>query len=364
MTRGMILTGFLATLLILVVLGTAALREPSRLVEAAQDQLIEAVTEGTDLFAENCVVCHGAAGEGLGSYPALSNEGVQSMAYEDLFRTIDRGRYGTAMAAYGSDEGGIFTDAEIDSLISMMQYADWNKVEQRVADLGLTPPPIEVVEVPEEMVALVSTLPDGDALSSGLTLYAENCVACHGSNAEGTTLAPALGSDELRTRLTDDDLARIIAQGVPGTLMASWDLALSDENIDQLVMLIRRWDELDTAGISLPEVEVAAVEMSPQAIANGEWLYSLLCAQCHGTDGYGSPLAPALNNQLFLAQTPDAAIQQIIAMGVSGTVMPAWSGRLTEADIMSLTAYIRSWEPNAPAIVNPASVGGVGAPAN
>jgi mono/diheme cytochrome c family protein len=45
-----------------------------------------------------------------------------------------------------------------------------------------------------------------------------------------------------------------------------------------------------------------------------------------------------------LSGTPDAAIQQIIAGGVSGTSMPAWGGYLTEADIAAITAYLRSME--------------------
>jgi mono/diheme cytochrome c family protein len=100
-------------------------------------------------------------------------------------------------------------------------------------------------------------------------------------------------------------------------------------------------------------IEAPPVDMSPEAVALGARLFSLACAQCHGAQGYGTPLGPALNNQTFLADTPDAAIQQIIAGGVPGTVMPAWGGRLSEADIAALTAYLRSLEPTAPAIAQP-----------
>lgn len=351
MTRNMVWMGLLGTLLIVVVLGTVALREPNRQVEAVARLQAEAVTEGTDLYAQNCVICHGAAGEGLGAYPPLNSEGVLGMETDDLVNTISRGRYNTAMAAYHVDEGGILMSAEVDAIATMLQVGEWTQVAARVEVLGLTPPPIEVVEVSEEMLVMVSSLPDGDALADGLMLYAENCAACHAANGEGSALAPALNTDELRVRLSDADMSRIITQGVPGTLMASWDAALTDTEVTALVDFLRRWSELDAAGVAMPVVEAPTVDMSPEAIATGEWLYGLLCAQCHGTSGYGTPLAPALNNQLFLAETPDAAIQQIIGLGVQGTTMPAWGGRLTEADIAALTAYIRSWEPNAPAIV-------------
>lgn len=353
MTRNMIWIGFFATLLIFITLGTAFLREPNRQADALLEQRIVAVTEGTDLFAENCAVCHGASGEGLAAYPALNSDALRTMDEVDLFRTIERGRYNTAMAAYGVEEGGIFTNAEIDNLMAVIQLADWQAVAVRVADLGLTPPEIEIVEMPAETILAVAELPNSEPMVAGLTLYAENCAACHGGSAEGSALAPALNSEELRNRMTDADLTRTIEQGVPTTLMASWDAALTDEDVADLVSLIRRWEEIESAGIEMPTITAPTIDMSAEAIAEGQWLFGLLCAQCHGTSGYGSPMAPALNNQIFLGETPDAAIQQIIALGVSGTSMPAWGGRLTEADIASLTAYLRSWEPTAPAIVNP-----------
>ena len=355
MTRELTWIGLLATGLILVVLGVAMLREPDRQADAIRDLRVEAVTAGMDLYAENCALCHGAAGEGLGATPLLNSEGVQSMAYEDLFKVIERGRYNTVMAAYGANEGGIFTNAQIDTLIAVIQYGNWSAVAARVDELGLTPPEPVLVELTDETLASVRALPDGDALAGGLTLFAAECAACHGANAEGTALAPALDSDELRARLTDADVSRIIEQGVPGTLMAGWSRALSNEDIANLTLLVRRWPELAAAGIEIPVIEAEPVDMSPEAIAQGEWLYGLLCAQCHGSTGFGTAMAPALNNQTFLNETPDAAIQQIVSLGVPGTNMPAWGGRLSDADIAALTAYLRSLEPTAPAIVQPSA---------
>ncbi|MCB0067954.1 MAG: c-type cytochrome, partial [Caldilineaceae bacterium] len=261
--------------------------------------------------------------------------------------------YNTAMAAYGSEEGGIFTDMQVRSLVTLIQDAPWDAVAAHVDELGLTPPALAVAEIDAALFEQVAALEDGATLSAGLDVYATNCVACHGANAEGSTLAPALDSEELRVRLTDADMTRIIVQGVPGTLMAGWERALPAADIDAVVALIRRWPELSAAGIALPAIEAAPIDMSPAAIAGGSKLYDLLCTQCHGIDGYGTPLAPALNNQTFLSQTEDAAIQQIIAGGVPGTTMPSWGGYLTEADIAAITAYLRSLEATAPAMAAP-----------
>lgn len=351
MTRQMSWLGLIGTLLIVAAIGIAALREPARQADAAASLTAAMIAEGTDLYAQNCVACHGASGEGLAAYPTLAN--VATMDAQTVYNTIDRGRYNTAMAAFGVDEGGVLTGMQIESLVTLLQANSWDTVAARVAELGLTPPQIAVAEIPAETIALVEALPDGAALSAGLTVYAENCAACHGANGEGSTLAPALNTDELRVRLNDADLQRIITEGVPGTLMASWTNALDPAQQTVVVTLISRWGELDAAGVTLPVIETAPLDTSPEAVASGQRLFNLLCTQCHGIDGYGTAIAPALNNQTFLSQTSDAAIQQIIAGGVTGTNMPSWGGYLTDADIAAITVYLRSLQPTAP-IVAPA----------
>ncbi len=351
MTRQMSWLALLGTLMIAAAFAIALANEPARQSAAAESLHGAMVAEGTDLYAQNCVACHGASGEGVTAYPPLSV--VAGMEAQALYNTIERGRYNTAMAAFGVEEGGILTGMQLESLVVMLQAETWDTVAVRVAELGLTPPQIVVAEIPAETVALVQALPNGGVLAAGLTIYAENCAACHGANGEGSTLAPALNSDELRVRLSDADIARILQEGVPGTLMASWAGALDDSQQQAVVALVSGWGELNSAGVRLPVIEAAPLDTSPQAIANGQRLFSLLCTQCHGIDGYGSNIAPALNNQTFLSQTPDAAIQQIIGGGVVGTKMPAWSGYLTDADIAAITAYLRSLQATAP-IVAPA----------
>lgn len=347
MSRNLAWTGFLATLLILVTLVMAAMREPALQARAEEAQLVTAVTEGMDIYLENCVVCHGAAGEGVGAYPALAL--ASSMDDETLYKTIERGRFNTQMAAYGIDEGGILSASQIDSLVSFVQNVNWRIVYTRAEELDVLPPQFVAAPVSEEMLVQVESLIGGTALADGLTLYAENCVSCHGANLEGSTIAPTLNTDVIRQ--TDGfELARIIEQGVPGTLMAGWSNALTAEEINALVQLLQRWDEVQNMGVAVPVVEAEPIDMSPAVIASGERLFNITCTSCHGVEGYGSPMAPALNNSLFLTTTSDTQIHQIIAMGVSGTIMPAWSSRLGDAEINALIAYMRSWEADAPII--------------
>ena len=87
----------------------------------------------------------------------------------------------------------------------------------------------------------------------------------------------------------------------------------------------------------------------------GAQLFSANCAQCHGERATGGS-APTLNSRQFLKSTTDDQIHALIAGGVSGTEMPAWSldygGTLTDEQINQVVTFLRSLEPNAPSVPN------------
>ena len=352
MTPIMKWVGFAATLVIVLILPLYAWIEPTLQEQLVEEFYTDAVLVATDRYADNCAVCHGAAGEGIGDNPPLNTDALRQISETDLIRVISRGRDSTLMAAWATDEGGIFTNPQIGEFVTLIQQGNWDYVETRVADLGLTPPEVIEMEVSDEMLASVAALPDGETLSRGLLVYAENCAACHGANGAGTVIAPAIDSADLRAT-NRTEILDLVNTGVPGTLMAGWESILASNEIESVIELIYRWPEVVQAGIEFPEVEVMSITSSPELIAEGQQLFNIACKSCHGVDGYGTRMAPALNNELFLSETPDAAIYQIIAGGVPDTLMPAWGSRLTDRDIQSLVAFLRSWQPSAPAILPP-----------
>ncbi|HKJ26796.1 MAG TPA: c-type cytochrome, partial [Anaerolineales bacterium] len=76
MNTFMKIIGFLATLVLAAVIPYYILVEPVQQEEIKLDLQTHALIQSTDLYAQNCAVCHGAAGEGIGTFPALNAEGI------------------------------------------------------------------------------------------------------------------------------------------------------------------------------------------------------------------------------------------------------------------------------------------------
>jgi mono/diheme cytochrome c family protein len=351
----------LAISFIVIALGVYILLEPTRLTQAGVNLVNTQIADGQIVYAENCAVCHNAAGQGIGSNPALNTAGLQQMDYDTLYKTIARGRYNTAMPAWGVTDGGPLNDAAIEAVIALIQHGDWQQTQLIVADLGLAPRVPMSVTVPITTLQTIAALPNGAALASGVQLFASNCIACHAANGQGTPLAPALNDPVIRTDRTADQLNKTVSLGSPGTVMAGWNQKLSTTEIADLVTLIQHWDQLPAN--TIPEPPAQPIIVTEQLLATGQTLFTQNCSRCHGTDGQGTRRAPALNVQTFFEKvTTDAAMLQIVSAGVPGTAMPAWGDRLSTSEIEAIVAYVRSWKTTAPAVATAQTTGGGGLP--
>lgn len=83
----------------------------------------------------------------------------------------------------------------------------------------------------------------------------------------------------------------------------------------------------------------------------GEDLWGFNCSSCHGLNGEGG-IGPALNSKQFLQAATDEQSELLIAVGVPGSQMGAYSqdfaGPLTGEQIRAIVIYMRSWEESAP----------------
>lgn len=348
------LVGILATTLLAAGLLWYTFEEPERLSQATETQVHADLDGAMTLYAENCAVCHGLAGEGIGATPGLNNPGLAGMSADELFKVISRGRFDTAMPAWGQDDGGALSDYQINTLVTLIQQGDWQATQDRVVNLGMVPLVPFAAQADAALLEQVAVLPEGEQLALGITVFAENCVACHGTDGLGSALAPALNDPLVRAK-DPAELERIVSNGVPATLMAGWKNVLTAEEIAAVISLITRWDQVPVGTIPEPDQPVA---VSAESLALGSDLYSQSCTRCHGPTGQGTQRAPALNVKSFLTTTNDSAMQQIITLGVPGTSMPAWGDRMPEEQIQAIVSFIRAWEASAPEVAQPVRTGG------
>lgn len=86
------------------------------------------------------------------------------------------------------------------------------------------------------------------------------------------------------------------------------------------------------------------------AVADGAGVFRTNCVSCHGKNGQGTPgLAPALKGDSFVTGDIDD-VMATVKNGRSGDqkhykdlpiAMPAWGGKLSDADIKAVVDYIR-----------------------
>jgi len=348
------LIGIFATLCLSLVVFIYAAQEPLRIALAQEAQMYADLDDAMTLYAENCVVCHGLSGEGIGSTPALNNIAIRSYDYDALYKIVERGLYSTAMPAWSLNDGGPLSEYQINELVTLIQFGNWNETQDRVVNLGLAPLVPFTSDPDPSILESIQSLDGNDLLVRGVRIYAVECVACHGPDGLGTSFAPPL-NDPIILTTSKDELRRVILNGVSGTLMAPWRNRFNDEDINSLITLLTSWDTVPVGVIPAPEQAIVVTE---ESLELGSELYTRNCARCHGPEGQGTQRAPSLNVKGFLVDNTDAAMQQIITLGVPGTSMPAWVDRMTEVEIQAIVGYIRAWEASAPEVAEPARGGG------
>ena len=86
--------------------------------------------------------------------------------------------------------------------------------------------------------AVPSPAPGGGDPASGASVFAQNCAACHGENAQGGPVGPTLVSAEMKAK-GDDDYRQAITNGVAATAMPAWGGRLSTQDIEDVIAFLR-----------------------------------------------------------------------------------------------------------------------------
>jgi cytochrome c2 len=98
-----------------------------------------------------------------------------------------------------------------------------------------------------------------------------------------------------------------------------------------------------------PDSRVLKAHVNPQADA-GRGIFQRICKSCHGSDGRGTTLrdqtpgVPDFTSQVWQKRRSRPELTTTILEG-KGTVMPAFRGKLNEAQIHDLVTYLRAFAP-------------------
>ncbi len=219
-------------------------------------------------------------------------------------------------------------------------------------------------------------------LERGQEVYEQWCASCHG--AEGSGDGPAaeymlprprdftLGLFQIRTTgsgelPTDEDILRVINEGMPGTTMPGWEDELPQADREALVTYIKTFSSFfETLGAPEPLELSGATGVSAESIAEGRIFYdSIECWQCHGQAGRGDgESAPTLEdaagnpiravdltkNWTFNGGSSVEEIYRRLRTGLDGTPMPSFSdlldaGFMTDDQLWNLAHFVRSLAP-------------------
>ena len=167
---------------------------------------------------------------------------------------------------------------------------------------------------------------DAQAMAIGERLFGNNCAQCHASDARGNKGFPNLTDGDWLHGGTPEKIKETITGGRIGNMppMAAAVGSADDvKNVAQYVLSLSGLPH-DSARAALGQEKFA------------------ICAACHGADGKGMQAVGSANltDKIWLhGPGTEKTILDMINNG-KVNVMPAQAGRLTEAQIHVLTAYI------------------------
>jgi cytochrome c oxidase cbb3-type subunit 3 len=166
---------------------------------------------------------------------------------------------------------------------------------------------------------------DGNAMAIGERLFMNNCAQCHGSDARGSKGFPNLTDQDWLHGGTPEKIEETIKGGRRGQMPPMAAAVGTPDDVKNVANYVLSLS-------NSPHDSVRAQLGKPKFTA---------CAACHGIDGKGNQAigAPNLTDDIWLHGWGE---QAVIAMVNNGKIneMPAQHGKLTDAQIHVLAAYI------------------------
>ena len=228
--------------------------------------------QGANIYAQTCFICHGENGEGTERAPALNDPARLGKLDDAWYRnTIARGRPAKGMPTWGTvlspaqlnhlvaligfwREGkAVLPDIPLSTLVTNALFAlrEFDRPDalfylnaaltivdgQKAAEIQAIVVLIEENHLFEAQTLLTSFLPPAEM---GRALFDTNCAPCHGIDGAGD-MGPNLHTSAFIEGKTDRELIEFILAGRNGTSMDGFEGILGEEEILNVIALMREW---------------------------------------------------------------------------------------------------------------------------
>lgn len=168
---------------------------------------------------------------------------------------------------------------------------------------------------------------DPAAVATGQRLFANNCAACHGSDAHGGPGYPNLADNDWLFGGEPDAIRTTILAGRMG-MMPPFAPVLGEQGVKEVIQYV--------LSLSGQQHDAALAEA-------GKARFNTVCFACHGMDGKGNKAigAPNLTDDIWLFGGTAEDIEYGLRNGRQGK-MPAWADVLGEQKAHLVATYVYS----------------------
>ncbi len=204
--------------------------------------------------------------------------------------------------------------------------------------------------------------------------YTARCLPCHGcsGNAQGpyarhVVTQPANLHERIATFPGDNYHIWRVTEGVPGTAMPAWGLTLNDTQIQMIAVYEMSFvfgsartidgaiSDMEGDAFAQSTLNSPPIAGTQQEFQKGSDLFTLYCAQCHGTDGQGDGPASGEVSGGYIVPVPANFTESgsdfemygryvwKVKEGVETTNMPPWKNALTNDEIYQVVFFIQSF---------------------
>jgi cytochrome c oxidase cbb3-type subunit III len=170
--------------------------------------------------------------------------------------------------------------------------------------------------------------------NAGAAVFRINCAQCHGAGAAGAKGYPNLLDNDWLWGGSIDAIYTTVSHGIRNTTdpdarfsqMPAFGEILSPDEIGEVVNHVRA---------------ISGQDHDAALAAKGATIFADNCAVCHGENGQGDREqgAPNLTDAIWLYGGDVDTLTTTVTKARFG-VMPAWTGRLSEADVRAVASYV------------------------